>query len=40
MLFAYSRFMDLPELLLLFPTSIGAFAFLRAYSSYYLYSSD
>ena len=27
MLFAYSRFMDVPELLLLFPTPFGLFTF-------------
>lgn len=29
MLFAYSRFMDVPELLLLFPTPLGLFTFLE-----------
>lgn len=33
MLFAYSRFMDVPELLLLFPTPFGVFTFLRTNSS-------
>ncbi len=33
MLFSYSRFMDMPVLLLLFPTPFWLFTFLRTYSS-------